>query len=366
MIEKKGSQSGIRLFIIAASFVVIIFGINQAQSVIALLLFSIFLALIATPPVLWMERKGVPSFAAVLIIMAGMVSIIILIGVVVGESLAMFSDELPLYQKRLQEEVLKLKPFLLSKHIVVTNKVLLEYINPGPVMGLVVGFIAKLGSALSDMLLILLTVTFILLEASSFPIKLRSVLGDPKRAFPHFTLFVGDVVRYVVIKTLVSLATGILIGIWLYSIGVDYPVLWGFLAFLLNYIPSVGSTIAAIPAVLLALIQLGVGSALLATAGFMSVNFILDNLIETKLMGRRLGLSTLVVFLSLMFWGSVLGPVGMVLCIPLTMSLKFACENNKETEWIAHLLGPEDPGTMHSASTKRRKSAPANESADRV
>ena len=147
----------------------------------------------------------------------------------------------------------------------------------------------------------------------------------------------------IVIKTLISLATGLLVGIWLTILGVDFPILWGFLAFLLNYVPSVGSTIAAIPAVLLALIQLGVGSAGMAIAGYMVVNFILDGVVSTRLMGQRLGLSTLVVFLSLVFWGSLLGPVGMVLCIPLTMTLKFACENNKGTHWIAVLLGPEVP-----------------------
>jgi predicted PurR-regulated permease PerM len=156
-----------------------------------------------------------------------------------------------------------------------------------------------------------------------------------------------------VIKTLISLATGVLIGIWLAILGVDFPILWGFLAFLLNYVPNVGSTIAAIPAVLLALIQLGIGSAVMATAGYMAVNFILDNVIETRLMGRRLGLSTLVVFLSLIFWGSLLGPIGMLLCIPLTMTLKFACENNKGTQWIAVLLGPEVPAESIPRVSKR-------------
>jgi predicted PurR-regulated permease PerM len=122
--------------------------------------------------------------------------------------------------------------------------------------------------------LILLTAAFILFEVK-LPVKLRAVLGDPKQAFPQFTRFVGDIERYMVIKTLISLVTGCLIGTWLFILGVDFPILWGFLAFLLNYVPSVGSTVAAIPAVLLAFIQLGIGSALMATAGYMAVNFIL-------------------------------------------------------------------------------------------
>ena len=343
MTDQSASHRGTRFLIIAAAFVIIIWGINQAQWFVTLFFFSVFLALIGTPPVLWLERKRVPSFLAVIIVMAGMMSLLLIVGGVVGASLASFSDALPFYQKRLQEEVLALKPLLTSKHIAVTDKVLLEYINPGPVMGLVVRLVAGMGSALSNIVLVLLTVTFILLEASSFPIKLRAVLGNPHQAFPQFTKFVVDIERFMVIKTLMSLLTGILVGIWLSILGVDFPILWGFLAFLLNYVPNVGSAVAAIPAVLLALIQLGIGSAVLAIAGYLAINFILDNVIETRLMGRRLGLSTLVVFLSLMFWGSLLGPVGMVLCIPLTMTLKFACENNKGTEWIAGLLGSEKP-----------------------
>jgi predicted PurR-regulated permease PerM len=216
---------------------------------------------------------------------------------------------------------------------------LFEYVNPSATMRLVVGMLGGLGSALSNIILILLTVTFILLEASSFPIKLRAVLGDPEQAFPQFTRFVDDIKRYMIIKTGISLTAGILIVIWLSILGVDFPVLWGFLAFLLHYVPNVGSLIAAIPAIILAHVQLGIGRAVLTAAGYLAVNFLLGNVVEPRLMGRRLGLSTLVVFLSMIVWGSLLGLIGVVLCIPFTMTLKFACENNKSTQWIAVLLG---------------------------
>jgi predicted PurR-regulated permease PerM len=198
-----------------------------------------------------------------------------------------------------------------------------------------------MGSALSNINLILLTVTFILLEASSFPHKLRSVLGDPQRVFPQFTKFVDDIRRYMIIKTIISLIAGITIGLWLFILGVDFPVLWGFVAFLLHFVPNVGIIIAAIPAVLLALIQLGLGPAVLAASGYLVVGFTLGNMVEPRLMGRKLGLSTLVVFLSIIFWGSLLGLIGVVLCIPFTMTMKFAFESNKSTRWIAVLLGSE-------------------------
>jgi predicted PurR-regulated permease PerM len=197
-------------------------------------------------------------------------------------------------------------------------------------LSLTAGLLTGLGQALSNVVVILLTVAFILLEASSFPIKLRSILGDPEQAFPQFTKFVTDIQRYMIIKTVINLIGGVLIGLWLYAIGVDFPVLWGFLFFLLHYIPNLGSTVAGIPPVLLALTQLGVGPAALTAAGCILIGVTLGNLVEPRLMGRKLGLSTLVVFLSLIFWGTMLGLVGALLCVPLTMTLKLACEESEE------------------------------------
>lgn len=355
MTEQSDAAREIRFFVIVAALVIIVRGINQAQSVLASFLVAVFLAVIGTPPVLWLERKRIPSVVAVLLVVTGMVAILAIVGVVVGASVNSFYAELPVYQTRLQEQILAFQTFWEAKGILGTDKVLLGYVNPGAVMSMTARLFAGLGSTLSNIVLILITVVFILIEASSFPVKLRAVLGNSQQAFPQFTRFVSDIERYMIIKTAISLTAGILIGIWLSILGVDFPVLWGFLAFLLHYVPNVGFLIAAIPAVLLTLIQLGIGSASLAAAGYLVINFVLGNMVEPMLMGRRLGLSTLVVFLSLIFWGSLLGPVGMVLCIPLTMTLKFACENNKSTQWIALLLGPEAPAENIQRVSKRRR-----------
>lgn len=355
MTEQSDAAREIRFFVIVAALVIIVRGINQAQSVLASFLVAVFLAVIGTPPVLWLERKRIPSVVAVLLVVTGMVAILAIVGVVVGASVNSFYAELPVYQTRLQEQILAFQTFWEAKGILGTDKVLLGYVNPGAVMSMTARLFAGLGSTLSNIVLILITVVFILIEASSFPVKLRAVLGNSQQAFPQFTRFVADIERYMIIKTAISLTAGILIGIWLSILGVDFPVLWGFLAFLLHYVPNVGFLIAAIPAVLLTLIQLGIGSASLAAAGYLVINFVLGNMVEPMLMGRRLGLSTLVVFLSLIFWGSLLGPVGMVLCIPLTMTLKFACENNKSTQWIALLLGPEAPAENIQRVSKRRR-----------
>jgi predicted PurR-regulated permease PerM len=282
-----------------------------------------------------------------------MITVLLIVGGLVATSLNNFIDALPTYQQRIKEEVSALRALLATKGIRVTDKVLLEYVNPEVVMKLTLGMLGGLGSALSNIILILLTVTFILLEASSFPGKLRAVLGDPLQAFPQFTRFIDDMSRYMIIKTGISLTAGILIGIWLSILGVDSPILWGFLAFLLHYVPNVGAIIAGIPAVILTLVQLGIGSAALAAGGYLTVGFILGNVVEPELMGRRLGLSTLVVFLSLVFWGSLLGMIGVVLCVPFTMTLKFACEFNKNTRWVAILLGREAPAESMPPVSKK-------------
>ena len=341
MTEKINSFPGFRIIVGAAAFVIIIAGLYIAQSVIVLLLISLFLALLGTPPVLWLKKKHIPSVVSVLIVMAGMVFIIILIGAQIGSSFSNFLDQLPLFQSSIREQVLELSAYLRSKGFSGTQKLLLDYVKPEVLLKLTANLLSGLSSVLSDLALVLLTVTFILLEVSSFPIKLRAILGDPKQKFPKFTEFVNDMKRYMVIKTLLSLATGVLIAFWLYILDVDYPILWGFIAFLLNYIPNIGSIVAAIPALILAFIQFGIGSAVLVTVGYIVVNFIIGNVIEPRLMGRKFGLSTLIVFLSLIFWGAMLGLVGAILSVPLTMTLKFAFENNESTRWIAVLLESE-------------------------
>jgi len=134
--------------------------------------------------------------------------------------------------------------------------------------------------------------------------------------------------------------TGLIIAIAMWIIGVDYPVLWGVLAFMLNFVPNIGSIIAAVPAVLLAMVQLGLPSALVVAAVYVAVNVLIGNIVEPRFMGKGLGLSTLVVFVSLVFWGWVLGPVGMLLSVPLTITVKLALDSKPETQWLGHLLGP--------------------------
>jgi len=341
MTEQSDPHRGTRILVILAALAIITGGIHQAQSVMVWFLIAVFLAAIGTPSVRWLEQKRVPHVVAVLLVVTCMAAILMVIGGLVVASLKSFYADLPSYQERLQKHISSLQTFLATKGIPFTDSFLFDQIKPEAVKNLTASLFKGLGSALFEIVLILLAVTFILLESSSFPVKIRAILGDPQHDFHRFMRFVYDINRYMAIKTAISLIIGVLIGIWLSFLDVDFPILWGFLAFLLHYVPNVGALIAAVPAVLLALIQFGIGRAALVATGYLAVDFILGYVVEPMLMGRRLGLSTLVVFLSLIFWGGLLGLIGVVLSIPLTMTLKYVCENHKSTRWIAILLGPE-------------------------
>jgi len=142
------------------------------------------------------------------------------------------------------------------------------------------------------------------------------------------------------IKAVLSLVTGALASLLTWLAGVDFPLLWGLVAFLFNFVPNIGSVIAAVPAILLAFLQYGVATGLVVAGGYGLINVAIGTVLEPRVMGRRLGLSTLVVFLSLIVWGWVLGPVGMLLSVPLTMAVKIVCESREDLRIIAVLLGP--------------------------
>ena len=329
-----------RLLVLSAAFIILVAGMRAAETLLVPFLLSIFIAVICGPVLFWMQNRGVPLIVAMLLVIAFVVVFAMLIAALVGSSVDDFSRNVPHYQARLQSQMSGLTTWLAGMGVPLPSELLANQLDPAKVMKLVASLLKGFTGALTNTFLILLTVIFILMEAASFPTKLRSVLNDPASSMSGFESFAENLKRYMVIKTITSLATGSLVAFWLMILGVDYPLLWGLLAFMLNYVPSIGSIIAAVPVVLLALIQLGHGTMLLVVIGYVVVYVVIGSIIEPRFMGKGLGLSALVVFLSLVFWGWVLGPVGMLLSVPLTMTVKIALDSNDDTRRIAVLLGP--------------------------
>jgi AI-2 transport protein TqsA len=323
----------------AAAFVIIVAGIQAASAIIIPFLLAVFIATLCAPLLYWLQRLGVPNGLAVLIIFLGLLVTALLLMTFVGRSLNSLSRQLPTYQERLAVTITQVITWLNSQgaDIDANNFLITDYFSPRILMNLVSYGLSILRVLFTNMFLILLTVLFILLETSGFPGKLQAAFPDPA-VLSHFQTMRANVNRYMGLKALISLATGVSIWILLALIGVDFPGTWGLLAFFLNFIPAIGSIIAAVPAVLWALIQLGLTSAVLTSLAYLAVNVIIGNFLDPRIIGKKLGLSPLVVIISLIFWGWVLGPIGMLLSVPLTMIAKIALASNEDSRWLAVML----------------------------
>jgi predicted PurR-regulated permease PerM len=322
-----------------AAFVIIVAGIQAAASIIIPFLLAVFISTLCAPLIYWLERRGVPNGLAVLIIFLGLLVTAILLMTFVGRSMSSLTRQLPTYQERLAVTISQVITWLNSKgaDIDATSFLITDFFSPRVLMNVVSYGLAILRVLFTNMFLILLIVLFILLETSGFPDKLQAAFPDPE-VMGHFQTIRANVNRYMGLKALISLATGVSIWILLALIGVDFPGTWALLAFFLNFIPAIGSIIAAVPAVLWALVQLGLSSALLTALAYLLVNIIIGNFLDPRIIGKKLGLSPLVVIISLIFWGWVLGPIGMLLSVPLTMIAKIALATSEDTRWIAVML----------------------------
>jgi predicted PurR-regulated permease PerM len=328
--------------ITVAAVIIIIFGMQAAKVLLVPFLLAIFFALITVRPMLWLQAHKVPSALAAIAVVLALMMFLIVIGSIVGTSLAGFTAAMPSYQAQLDTIMQGALQFIgrfLDDDVSVAS--IGELINPGRAMSMAATLLNAIRGMLTNTFLILFTMVFILLEASSVETKVIAAFGRTAESFERAGLFLRNLGRYLGIKTIMSMVTGLTVGVMTWIIGLDFPLLWGMLAFILNYIPTIGSIIAAVPACLLALIQLGPAAASTTAIGFLAINTVFGNMIEPRFMGYGVGISPLVVFTGLIFWGWVFGPVGMLLSVPLTMALKLALESNERTQWIAILIGSE-------------------------
>lgn len=335
--DKKGSA-----LVSFAAVIVVIYGMQLAKVLLVPFLIAAFLALITVRPMLWLQQRRIPSFLAALIIVFSMMFLLAIVSAILGSSIGDFTAALPGYQERL--DVIKdgvidfaIRHFNFDKSMENVG----DMIDPGWAMGLVASILNSLKDVLTNAFLIIFTMIFMLLEVSSVGTKVEAAFGRSAESMQGPRVFLQNLGRYLGIKTIVSTATGTCAGVLTWSLGLDFPLLWAMLAFLLNYVPTIGSIIAAVPAILLALVQLGPGAAGATAIGFAAINVVFGNVIEPRLMGYGVGISPLVVFVGLVFWGWVFGPVGMLLSVPLTMTLKLGLESDARTRWVAILIGSE-------------------------
>jgi AI-2 transport protein TqsA len=350
----KSPKMGSPVLVSLAAFVVIVAGLRAAQGIVVPFIVAAFLAMICLPPLQWFKEKGLPTWLALLAISA----IIVVIGLgvvgVVGSSVNELRLQLPEYQERVGALQKDLVDWLKQRDFDVGFRLDQESFDAQRALSLFGTMLGALGSVLSNALVIVFTLIFILLEAADFPAKLRAITPGSSDISRRMERIQTNVRHYISLKTRISFLTAVLVTAWLWLLGVNFPLVWGLLVFLFNFIPNIGSIIAAVPAIVVAFLQPDASGqavtmaasltlAAYVAAGYIVINIVIGSVIEPRLMGRGLGLSALVVFISLVFWGWVLGPVGMLFSVPLTMIVKIVLDNSDDLRWVAILLGSDVP-----------------------
>ncbi len=325
--------NGLKIVIMLGMLVIILTGIRFAADIIVPFILALFLAVVINPLVQLMVRCRVPRVLAISLLVGAIVLLASL-----GTSLNELARTLPQYRTSLAEPLKTVTPWLQRFGFTVSAIELNKYIDPNAVMTLVTSLLTQLSNAMSSIFLLLLTVVFMLLEVPQLPAKLQQLMLRPVEGMGAIQRAIDSVSHYLVLKTAISLVTGLVVWGMLALLDVRFAFMWGLLAFALNYIPNIGSVLAAIPPILQVMVFGGLYEALIVTAGYLIINLVFGNILEPRVMGRGLGLSTLVVFLSLIFWGWLLGPVGMLLSVPLTIIVKIALEQTNGGQSIAFLL----------------------------
>lgn len=341
----------IRGAILLVAFVAAVAGLRAAAPVLTPLAVALFVAGVSLPVVAGLRRWGVrPSLAiaATVLLDAAVVAALVWIVVVTVDEMR---AAMPGYLAQLQAVERELRGWFAARGITLPAELYEPLLQPQRVLDLVTFAARNLTSWLSLVLLLLLYLVFILVEAVQLPAKVRRVLGPDAPAIAMSATVLQQVQRYLAVKTLVSLLTGLSIGMGAWLLGVDFAPFWGLLAFALNYIPTIGSIIAAVPAVTVALLQLGAERALLLAVVYLGANVLFGNITDPILVGRQLRLAPIVVLASLVFWGWVWGITGAFLAVPLTITLRVALQSSRRWGYLAALMGPIDDDTPAVAAT---------------
>ncbi|WP_221057462.1 AI-2E family transporter [Methanoculleus chikugoensis] len=324
-----------RIAIVGAAVVIVLAGIREATPILGPLLVAVFFAMITAPAMVWLTRRGVPPLLAAATVVVGLIGIFAGMIAFLGAAFTGFIRTLPQYQASLEARAAVLADYGID----IGRFTIWDYIDQGFVLQQATGIAREIGSIAVDAFLVFVGIGFLLLEGPRLAAVLARYLGAESAPYRHLSQSGKILIDYVVVRTKVNLITGAGTGLFLAVLGVDFAVLWGFIAFVLSYVPYIGLVVAAIPPTLLALIEFGPAGAVAVIAAVALIDAAAENLFLPRMAGRDLNLSPFVVLFSVVFWGFILGAVGIFLAIPLTIAVKLFLESWKETRWIGEMMG---------------------------
>jgi AI-2 transport protein TqsA len=332
--------SFLRVMLILAATVVVLVGIRLSAPILNPIFFAVVLTLLFSPIYSWLKRRGLPSPLALVIMLVVIAAIFIALFFILGVSISKFSERVGFYTSQLNSQLVDLDALL--ERLGLSNVDLRDVIKPSALTDVLGTILSGIAGFLSDLFLILVIMLFLLAEGPAMMDRLRAGTSGDNPQVERLTTIGRSVVRQFGLRAIVNLVTGAGVTVLLFSLGVDFPLLWGILTFFLSFVPYIGLVLAVTPAVVLALAEFGVSRAVLVIAGVIVINILAENVLSPMMMGRGLNISPTIVFLCFVFWAWLLGGPGAFLALPITLFVAVMFDTFPETRWLASLIGVAD------------------------
>ena len=336
--QQEGAWQINQFFIFISSISIFIVILKFASDLLVPFLISIAIAIVLNPIFTYLKEKRIPKFISMIaIIIISLIPVVILADMIALEVKSLTHNFHNLSQD-FSQTIDKSGDFLSKIGLTVDQNFLNKIIEKSNLSDIIHGLASQVSSQFSNIFLIFFTAAFMLMESEFFYNKLIKIGKENNRDINEWIKITTKIKSYFIIKVRTSLITAIWAFLVLWYFDVSYTFLWVSLVFFLNFVPVIGSILAAIPAIVMAFIDNNAMTALWVASWYVTINMVVGNILEPKIMGKGLGLSALVIFISMTFWGWVFGPAGMILSVPLTMVMQFMFEQYEETKWVSFML----------------------------
>ena len=317
------------------------FFLKLARPVLIPFFLAVLLGYALSPLLALLCRWRIPRPVAVIAVLVLAIAVVYLVGLIVYSSAKTFATELPVYEAKLKTLLSEVGDALEIPRLKVDPTEWLKALNFERMAKVLLSALGPFLNFMSGLLLVLLFLVFIIAGRGGLERKVGGAFPprEASRVVSMVRTIDGQIQKYLAIKTLMNILTGVLTGCILALFGVPFGVLFGFLAFLFGYIPTIGSIIVVVPAVLLAFFNTAsIWPAFWLFVVLTIVNQAIGNILEPRLMGRGLGLSPLLVLFALFFWGWLWGVPGMILAVPIMAVVKIVCANVPELRPVEVLM----------------------------
>ncbi|MFV0535275.1 MAG: AI-2E family transporter [Cumulibacter sp.] len=352
--DQFGLPRGIIILLGLASVVVVVFGMREVADILAPIFLALALTITVYPLRVWLQRLGVPSWLATLLVVIGVYLLLVVLVFAFVLGVTRLAELLPDYATQFSNTLDDITTWV-GRFGVGSEEIqeVLANVDYGSLIGIVGDVVNGLLGVLSDLIFIIALLLFMGIDSAKFTTRMERVRGSREQAITALGAFATGTRKYFAVSTIFGAIVAVFDWFALVILDVPAALLWAILAFITNYIPNIGFIIGLVPPALLALLAHGPGTMIAVIIIYILLNFIIQSVIQPKYMGDSVGLTTTVTFLSLIFWTFVLGPLGSILSVPMTLLVKATLVDfDPRSQWLQLFLG--DPPD-HAARGRRRR-----------